>query len=77
MNELAEVHFFKSFGINPFKACRTLAHDAIDVSENAGKMLIKQFIHESHGVDVGDVYNTNQGKFDWAVIKSLEYFRKD
>jgi len=77
MNDLAEVYFLETFSHNSFEACRTIAKDAVDVSENVGKLLIKQFIHEQHGVDIGEVYNTNQGKFDWAVIKSLEYFRKD
>ena len=67
--QISAIHLKKYF--------RVFVSDCIDFSEDCGKLLIRQFINENHGVDVGEVLNTNQEKFDFAVKKAQEYFLND
>ncbi len=77
MNDLAEVYFSGGYHQDPYKACRILCKAAINFSEDVGKMLIIQFLHETQGIKIDSINNTNQKKFDFAVKKSVKYFLLD
>ena len=72
--KLQETYLIEGYQVNPYKACRIFVKDCNEFNEQCGKLLIRQFIHEVHGVDIGEVINTDQNKFEFAVKKAREYF---
>ena len=77
MNDLAEVYFIAQYEQDPYRSCRIVCKAAIDFSEDVGKMLIIQFLHETQGIKIDSINNTNQKKFEFAVKKSVKYFLND